>query len=68
MKIIYVLLAMFLAFAPANAKDWKALWITTDRCQSISNTWLCYHKSVELPAPDGTPVYADIAVDSKYWM
>ena len=68
MKFFYLFIALVLAFAPVNAKDWKALWITTDRCQSISNTWLCYHKSVELPALDGTPVYADIAVDSKYWM
>ena len=65
MKIIYLFFVMFLAFTPAKAKDWKALWITSDRCQSKTNSWICYHKSVELPAPDGTPVYADIAVDSK---
>ena len=68
MKFIYLFLAIFLALSPMNAKDWKALWITSDRCQSITNSWICYQKNVELPALDGSPVYADIAVDSKYWM
>ena len=68
MKFIYLFLAMFLALSPMNAKDWKALWITSDRCQSITNSWICYQKNVELPSLDGSPVYADIAVDSKYWM
>ena len=68
MKFLYTFIILFFSVVSANAKDWKALWITTDRCQSATNSWICFRKSVELPAMDGTPVYADIAVDSKYWM
>ena len=68
MKFIYIFITLFFSVASANAKDWKALWITSSSCQSVTNSWICYHKTVELPEPDGSPVYADIAVDSKYWM
>lgn len=68
MKFIYIFITLFFSVASANAKDWKALWITSGSCQSVTNSWICYHKTVELPEPDGSPAYADIAVDSKYWM
>lgn len=68
MKFVSLFFALFFALFSANAKDWKAKWITSDRCKSVSNSWLCYQKSVNLPALDGQPVFADIAVDSKYWL
>lgn len=68
MKFLYTFIILFFSVVSANAKDWKGLWITSGSCQSETKSWLCFRKSVELPAMDGTPVYADIAVDSKYWM
>ena len=68
MKFITLLFAIFLVMAPLEAKDWKAQWITSAQCQSRTNSWLCFQKTVDLPALDGNPVYADIAVDSKYWL
>ena len=67
MKIIYIFIMLFFSVASANAKDWKALWITSGSCQSATNSWICYHKTVELPEPDGSPVYADIAVFLAGW-
>ena len=68
MKFIALLFALFLAMAPLQAKQWKGKWITSEYSQSKTNSWLCFQKIVDLPALDGKPVYADIAVDSKYWM
>ena len=68
MKFITLLFALFLAMAPLQAKQWKGKWITSEYSQSKTNSWLCFQKIVDLPALDGKPVYADIAVDSKYWM
>lgn len=68
MKNLYLIFTFCLMLLPAQAKNWEAKWITSDRCQSRTNSWLCYQKTVKLPKLDGQPVYADIAVDSKYWM
>lgn len=67
-KLVSLLIVLFFVAVSLQAKEWKARWITSDQCQSRTNSWLCFQKTVELPAMDGTPVYADIAVDSKYWM
>lgn len=68
MRKIYWLLVLVLIFTTVNAKDWKAQWITSDQCQSVTNSWLCFHKTVKLSELGDLPVYADIAVDSKYWL
>lgn len=49
------------------ASDWKASWISTDACQSESNTWLNYRKTVEIAIVPAEAI-AKIAVDSKYWL
>lgn len=67
-KIIlsFLLLAgsIFLSYGKS---DWKAHWINTERCQSATNTWLAYRKTVtiqEVPAS----LEARIAADTKYWL
>lgn len=52
----------------ASSKQWKAQWITSEVCQSKTNSWICFHNIIDLPAIDIQPVFADIAVDSKYWL
>lgn len=47
--------------------DWKAQWINTEQCQSASNTWLAYRKTVTLADVPNT-LTAHIAADSKYWL
>ena len=46
---------------------WKAHWINTERCQSQTNTWLAYRKTVNI---ENVPqqLVARIAADSKYWL
>lgn len=69
MKLSTLFIALCLACATSiSAKNWEAKWITSNQCQSKSNSWICFHKSVELPSLNGQKVYADIAVDSKYWL
>jgi hypothetical protein len=53
--------------ALAEKKDWKAQWISTMECQSSTNTWLAYRKTVDLKTKPEKAV-ARIAVDSKYWL
>ena len=68
MRIASIVVVICLALLPMSAKDWKAKWITSDRSQSRTNSWICFQKNVQLPELDNQPVYADIAVDSKYWL
>ena len=67
----YLLLCVcagFLASAEAKTNtDWKANWINTEQCQSASNTWLAYRKTVTLAEVPQT-LTAHIAADSKYWL
>ncbi|SEF79217.1 alpha-L-rhamnosidase-related protein [Parabacteroides chinchillae] len=45
----------------------QAQWITTERCQSASNTWLAYRKTCTIHhVPD--KLLAKIAADTKYWL
>lgn len=64
-----ILLFAFLAFSSLVEATplWKAKWINTEQCQSASNTWLCYRKTVNL---DNIPqsLVANIAADTKYWL
>ena len=68
MRVASIVVVICLALLPMSAKDWKAKWITSDRCQSRTNSWICFQKNVQRPELDNQPVYADIAVDSKYWL
>ena len=67
-KYISLLIVMLFAIGPIQAKDWQGKWITSASCQSKTNTWLCFQKTVDLPVLGENPIYADIAVDSKYWL
>lgn len=68
MKKYLLLLACIGTFASAEVKtDWKAQWINTERCQSASNTWLAYRKTVSIDEVPAT-LTAHIAADSKYWL
>ena len=68
MKKYLLLLAFIGTLASAEVKtDWKAQWISTERCQSASNTWLAYRKTVSIDEVP-TALTAHIATDSKYWL
>lgn len=55
------------AGASGVSGKWQAQWISTEKCQSASNTWLAYRKSFTVS--EVPPVLnARIAVDSKYWL
>ena len=58
---------VFSLFETVNAQEWKANWISTMECQSVTNTWLAYRKTVELISKPEQAI-AKIAVDSKYWL
>ncbi|MDR1160865.1 MAG: glycoside hydrolase [Tannerellaceae bacterium] len=47
--------------------EWKGQWINTERCQSATNTWLIYRKTVDIATVPHS-LTARIAVDSKYWL
>lgn len=67
-KLYYFLFAFSLFSSVCKADpDWKAQWINTEHCQSATNTWLCYRKTVEM---DNIPasLVANIAADTKYWL
>lgn len=56
MKKYLLLLACIGTIASAEVKtDWKAQWINTERCQSASNTWLAYRKTVSIDEVPGNP-------------
>lgn len=67
MKNFVVLCLCSLLLIPVNAETWKGRWINTEQCQSATNTWLAYRKTVTL---DNIPVSltAKIAADTKYWL
>ncbi len=48
-------------------KPQKAFWISTERCQSSTNTWLMYRKTISLNHVPDT-LNACIAADTKYWL
>ncbi|MCC8019205.1 MAG: glycoside hydrolase [Rikenellaceae bacterium] len=45
-----------------------AKWIAPAGCQNEPNTWITYKKTVETDRLPEGDIYADIAVDSKYWL
>jgi len=54
-------------FASAEVLFGKAKWINTERCQSATNTWLIYRKTVNIQQLPQT-LTARIAADTKYWL
>ena len=53
MKLSTLFMALCLACVTSvSAKNWEAKWITSSECQTRSNSWICFHKSVELPSLD----------------
>lgn len=65
---ILILLCLCGCFISTTKADtWKAHWINTEQCQSATNTWLAYRKTVTI---DQVPqsLIAKIAADTKYWL
>jgi hypothetical protein len=62
--LYFVLVTSVLSIAETG---WKAKWISTERCQSATNTWLAYRKTINIQETPAKSV-ARIAVDSKYWL
>ena len=68
MKRYFLLLLLIGCIASGRAESgWKAHWINTERCQSATNTWLAFRKTVHIDKVPQT-LTARIAADSKYWL
>ncbi|MDH6303786.1 alpha-L-rhamnosidase [Parabacteroides sp. PF5-5] len=67
MKTLLTAAALTLLSLSLSATEWKARWINTERCQSATNTWLVYRKTLTLDNLPAT-LPARIAADSKYWL
>ncbi|CCX77428.1 putative uncharacterized protein [Parabacteroides johnsonii CAG:246] len=68
MKHYFLLLLLIGCIASGRAESgWKAHWINTERCQSATNTWLAFRKTVHIDKVPQT-LTARIAADSKYWL
>ena len=49
MKHYFLLLLLIGCIASGHAESgWKAHWINTERCQSETNTWLAFRKTVHI--------------------
>ncbi len=64
-RILLCVLSAALVFSASAEEPWSAQWIGP--AHATNNTWLCFRKTVDLPAPPHS-VLARIAVDSKYWL
>lgn len=53
--------------AMAEEPTWKAHWISKQQCNSATNTWLAFHKKVDVQSVPKS-LKACIAADTKYWM
>ncbi|MDD4515790.1 alpha-L-rhamnosidase C-terminal domain-containing protein [Massilibacteroides sp.] len=57
----------YLSAVSVYAENWKGRWINTEHCQSATNTWLAFRKTVDLKnVPES--LTAKIAADTKYWL
>lgn len=64
--VIGLLLLLSLSIQAKN-EPWEATWISTEECQSATNTWLMYRKDFKLNTiPDR--LIAKIAAETKYWL
>ena len=69
-KSVVIFIAAILSVAPCaigSETDWKAHWITREYSRSETNSWIAFHKSVDI---DQVPsiLEAKIAADTKYWL
>ncbi len=67
-RVLAIIATLLISLTQANAKVWQAEWITSPSASEQSNSWFCFHKSVVIDDLGDKPAFADIAVDSKYWL
>lgn len=69
MKHLLLILITLLSYHPITSKadTWKGRWINTEQCQSGTNTWLTYRKTITIDNPPQSLI-AKIAADTKYWL
>ncbi len=67
-RILLLLMSLLFSVTIVAAQTWEAQWITSATHSTQANSWFCFHKNVMLPELNGDKVYANIAVDSKYWL
>ena len=63
-------LALILSTAPfflGAENSWKASWITRQYSRSETNSWIAFHKTVDMARVPST-LEARIAADTKYWL
>ena len=69
-KILKITFLCLLLLSPGLIKaemSWKAKWISTQQCQSATNTWLAYRKIIDIQEIPEKAI-SKIVVDSKYWL
>ena len=71
MKRLFILcLAAILLAAPSargEENGWKAHWITREYSRSETNSWIAFHKTVDIAKVPGS-LEARISADTKYWL
>ena len=65
--LVSALVLCFCSLAGAEEYSWKARWISKAECNSQTNSWLCFRKTVSLESVPES-LQARIAADSKYWL
>ena len=63
--LVSALALCFCNLAGAEEYSWKARWISKAECNSQTNSWLCFRKTVSLESVPES-LTARIAADSKY--
>ena len=61
------LLFLFLFVVTSVMASVSPKWIWIDN-NDAPNTWACFRKTLDIDNVPSSEVYADIAVDSKYWL
>ena len=61
------LLFLFLFVVASAMASVSPKWIWIDN-KDAQNTWACFRKTLDIDNVPSSEVYADIAVDSKYWL
>lgn len=66
-KLLFILLIITTIQIHGMDLNWYASWISTEQCQSATNTWLIYRKEINIES-ELNNLEAKIAADSKYWL
>ncbi len=66
-KLLFALAVVCSLAVSAEEQIWKAHWISKQQCNSVTNTWLAFHKKVDIQQVPAS-LNACIAADTKYWM